>query len=1214
MAMGLATGFALPRLAAATTLDIGPAGPAKITATNGTVTVPITLSQFTPPSGAGNGAKGFQVTVALSAGLKFAQSLGLSILPGPYLTGTGACPNSAGDPSPIFSATHNADNTVTIVAALNPGKCAQCPTAAFPGGGVVFNLVLGTTLPIGSTSTEHVTLTGSPAGAVTPSPTLQDCSNNAALPVSYGIGDAPVLIDIPSPTTFDIGPASPGTIIAANGTVTVPITLSQFTPPSGAGNGAKGFQVTVALSAGLKFAQSLGLSILPGPYLTGIGPCPNSAGDPTPIFSATQNADNTVTIVAALNPGKCAQCPTAAFPGGGIVFNLVLGTTLAAGSTSTEHVTLTGSPAGAVTPSPTLQDCSNNAALSVGYGVTDAPILVQLPPPLELSVDGTDPACAGAATGSITANASGGTPPYTYSKDSITFQSSNVFPNLAAGPYTITVKDATGATTTAPKLLVDPPVLTLTLDGTNPACAGEATGSITANAGGGTPPYTYSKDGTTFQASNVFPNLAAGPYTITVKDAHGCKKTDSKTLVDPPALTLTLDGTNPTCAGEATGSITANAGGGTPPYTYSKDGTTFQASNVFPNLAAGPYTITVKDAHACTKTDNKTLVDPPALTLTLDGTNPACAGEATGSITANAGGGTPPYTYSKDGTTFQSSNVFPNLAAGPYTITVKDAHGCKKTDNKTLVDPPALTLTLDSTNPTCAGEATGSITANAGGGTPPYTYSKDGTTFQSSNVFPNLAAGPYTITVKDAHGCKKTANATLTGSGGGGALTLSVVATPATLWPPDKKLHDIHVTATVTGGCGATTLKLESISLSCPPDNHRPRPDVIGAYIGTADVDFLLRARQCEVDDHHHGDDDDEEKCEERCESQGESEAEAACDRDCDDIKDRVLREQCRKEQKACEEKFLSGWDDHCDEECEKTRDLIYTIVYSVMDGGGLQVTASTTVRVQHAAKAHASIASGPGDPSNPGGPVGGLPLNIIIPSIPRVSIPSGSEMPDAVDHSLQGAHASALLRLAGRSVDPSQILIGNSTVLIPVTGIRYADVNGDGFEDVVGNLRSKEQLSLQHMSYTVDDPITLYFRTLSGKGYQVTDLPGLIQAPPVATPRGENPPPRGDALSGQVEAPEVRTTQLVRAYPNPSHGRLSMVVDLAQAADSRVEVFDLRGALIRTLMRGSQAAGRYEVTWDGLDAGGRAAPNGLYLVRMRAGAYRATRSVLLVR
>ena len=51
---------------------------------------------------------------------------------------------------------------------------------------------------------------------------------------------------------------------------------------------------------------------------------------------------------------------------------------------------------------------------------------------------------------------------------------------------------------------------------------GSTTGTITATATGGTAPYSYSLDGTTFQAGNTFTNKAAGAYTVTVKDARGC--------------------------------------------------------------------------------------------------------------------------------------------------------------------------------------------------------------------------------------------------------------------------------------------------------------------------------------------------------------------------------------------------------------------------------------------------------------------------------------------------------------------------------------------------------------------------------------------------------------------------------------------------------------------------------------------------------------------
>jgi hypothetical protein len=173
-------------------------------------------------------------------------------------------------------------------------------------------------------------------------------------------------------TTFDIGPANPLTIVSTSGagsTVTVPITLSQFAAPLPAGNGAKGFTVTVAITSGLKFSPNLTQSINPGTYLTSI--------DANPVFNASLNTDGSVAITAALNPGLCQTTTTGSFPNGGVVFTIVLGTTLLSGN-STERITLVPAPQGAVTPTPTLKDCNNNASLAVTYGVTDAPISVQL--------------------------------------------------------------------------------------------------------------------------------------------------------------------------------------------------------------------------------------------------------------------------------------------------------------------------------------------------------------------------------------------------------------------------------------------------------------------------------------------------------------------------------------------------------------------------------------------------------------------------------------------------------------------------------------------------------------------------------------------------------------------------------------------------------------------------------------------------------------------
>ncbi|MDP8237809.1 MAG: T9SS type A sorting domain-containing protein [Candidatus Hatepunaea meridiana] len=83
----------------------------------------------------------------------------------------------------------------------------------------------------------------------------------------------------------------------------------------------------------------------------------------------------------------------------------------------------------------------------------------------------------------------------------------------------------------------------------------------------------------------------------------------------------------------------------------------------------------------------------------------------------------------------------------------------------------------------------------------------------------------------------------------------------------------------------------------------------------------------------------------------------------------------------------------------------------------------------------------------------------------------------------------------------------------------------------------------------------------------------------------------------------------LRQPYPNPFNSMTQLSFDLPKASDVSLQVFDLTGKLITTLIDHKQATGRYIVAWNGLDA-----PAGIYLVRMEADAFSAVRKVVLVK
>ena len=69
--------------------------------------------------------------------------------------------------------------------------------------------------------------------------------------------------------------------------------------------------------------------------------------------------------------------------------------------------------------------------------------------------------------------------------------------------------------------------------------------------------------------------------------------------------------------------------------------------------------------------------------------------------------------------------------------------------------------------------------------------------------------------------------------------------------------------------------------------------------------------------------------------------------------------------------------------------------------------------------------------------------------------------------------------------------------------------------------------------------------------------------------------------------------------FPNPANPRAVITFDLPRADEVRLELFDLRGNLVRRLVEGPHAAGRHAAAWDGTDDGGRAVASGSYFARL---------------
>ena len=88
-------------------------------------------------------------------------------------------------------------------------------------------------------------------------------------------------------------------------------------------------------------------------------------------------------------------------------------------------------------------------------------------------------------------------------------------------------------------------------DITNADCSGNADGSATVTASGGTAPYDFAWSNGMVQVNmttSTTSGLSAGGYTVTVTDANGCEAVKSITIEDPSGLELVVtDVTEETC-------------------------------------------------------------------------------------------------------------------------------------------------------------------------------------------------------------------------------------------------------------------------------------------------------------------------------------------------------------------------------------------------------------------------------------------------------------------------------------------------------------------------------------------------------------------------------------------------------------------------------------------------------------------------------------------
>jgi hypothetical protein len=95
--------------------------------------------------------------------------------------------------------------------------------------------------------------------------------------------------------------------------------------------------------------------------------------------------------------------------------------------------------------------------------------------------------------------------------------------------------------------------------------------------------------------------------------------------------------------------------------------------------------------------------------------------------------------------------------------------------------------------------------------------------------------------------------------------------------------------------------------------------------------------------------------------------------------------------------------------------------------------------------------------------------------------------------------------------------------------------------------------------------------------------------------------PRQCDLLTAVVDTRGAAGVPALRVFPNPVSRRTTIRLSLAAEASVVAEIYDVSGRKVRSLRRGSLAAGVHDLPWNGRDDANHDVVSGIYLVRVSA-------------
>ena len=298
--------------------------------------------------------------------------------------------------------------------------------------------------------------------------------------------------------------------------------------------------------------------------------------------------------------------------------------------------------------------------------------------------------------GSAIAEASNGTPNYTYLWDN--GETGPIANQLTPGIHTVTITDANGCSII---LEVEIPYEPIIFDlFVNPTCENQCNGSAQIIIDGGLFPYILEWEDPTL--NGILPeNLCAGTYNFTILDAIGTEETGSMVITEIDGLEITSVVDIPECGDTTGGNITIIPQGNGP---FNYDWNTGSNSSSLTDLQPGTYSVTVADDNGCLFDSTYIIESQADFEIVSEIQQLSCPKSEDGSIMLaieSDSGSVFSYLWSNGST----SNQIDSLGPGDYNVIIEDTSGCQKVRAFTIQEPFFPSFSLPIVPTLCPGDS-----------------------------------------------------------------------------------------------------------------------------------------------------------------------------------------------------------------------------------------------------------------------------------------------------------------------------------------------------------------------------------------------------------------------------------------------------------------------------------------------------------------------------